>query len=269
MCVNSNYNGYKDWYLPSSLECSLICEGIPHRFTISGLVNSKPIFWSSTYETYKGARLSDGSIVNPLGTQSNVVAIRKVNFPINSSDNSNKDKIHTHTSQRDKTSNSNGNSDLESRINAIVRATSNLNLMGSKLYLKGQIDSKKWKNFAAQFDSNQIGTIDDCYLYFDNTVFGSGDDGFMMTKNLFCWKNKFSKPLATFNTKLVKGYQVGADTSRFYAWKKSFNVFNGASAHNPDSSAPGFVIDSNNSLIDISRTVKVLNQLLEAIKQGQ
>lgn len=225
----------------------------------------------SKYVESAHAFLSDGTVCDRAEIHP-VIGIRKVIFSnsevIETKTQLTQVKENTITKDVSSSLNKSRNSDtiLIEEVENIIKSFGNLNIMGGRLNVKGQIDEKKWRNFSKQYDSIQIGTIDDCYIYFDNTVFGGGDDGFMMTKNLFCWKNKFSKPLSTFNSERVPGYKAGADTARFYLWKDSFNVCNGASEHHPDSAGPGFTIDSNKSLIDLNRTVDVLNKILQVIR---
>jgi hypothetical protein len=156
--------------------------------------------------------------------------------------------------------------DLESKINSILKNSEGLNILGKKLYFKGGIDPKKWRNFTNQYKNFPIGNIDDCYVYFDSTVFGSGDDGFMLTKNLFCWKNIFDKATCLYNHSAVEGFNQKAETIRFYNLNgNDIGVVNGASMHEAGES-PGFKVNSNKSLIDIAKTVEVLNKLLQVIK---
>jgi hypothetical protein len=158
--------------------------------------------------------------------------------------------------------------DLESKINSILKMVEGLNKMSEKIYLKGRIDPKKWRNFTNQYKNFPIGNIDDCYVYFDNTIFGSGDDGFMLTKNLFCFKNKFEKGTFLYNHSAVEGFNQKAETMRFYNIGGSdIGVVNGASMHVAGES-PGFRVDGNKALIDISKTIDLLNKLLQVIKAG-
>ena len=58
----------------------------------------------------------------------------------------------------------------------------------NSLYIKGNIDYKKHNNLACNISSVNS-SIEDCLIYYDNTLFGKGDNGFILNKNYFAWKN--------------------------------------------------------------------------------
>ena len=61
-----------------------------------------------------------------------------------------------------------------------------------KLYITPNINSKKFNNLKKTI-GDPVGSDLDCLMYYDNTIFGKGDAGFIATENVFAWRNSFEQ----------------------------------------------------------------------------
>jgi hypothetical protein len=134
-----------------------------------------------------------------------------------------------------------------------------------KLYTQGRIDLKKWGNFTKNFAPTTIGSMNDCLVYYDNTMFGKGDDGFLFTKQAFCWKNLMESGLNTWNRHDAPNFSGAAETVGFKVHDSAtILVVNKASEHLVDG---GFRV-SCNFVNDKAGLVEQLNKLLRLVKQN-
>jgi len=134
-----------------------------------------------------------------------------------------------------------------------------------KLYTPSRMDAKKWANFAKNFTPAAVGSINDCLVYCDNTMFGKGDDGFLITRTAFCWRNFMETGLHTWNRRDVPNFESGAETVGFKVNDSaSFLVVNKASEHLVGG---GYRVQCN-FVNDKAGLVEQLNALLRLVKQN-
>jgi hypothetical protein len=165
---------------------------------------------------------------------------------------------------RDQNSSGNYAQSLSEILNSINVINSN-EAAFKKLYTQGRNDLKKWNNFSKNFAPTTVGSINDCLVYYDNTMFGKGDDGFLLTRNAFCWKNFMESGLNTWNRQDVPIFLASAETIGFKVHDSStILVVNKASEHLIDG---GYRV-SCNFVNDKAGLVEQLNKLLRLVKQN-
>lgn len=76
---------------------------------------------------------------------------------------------------------------VKNYVSEIYPPIQNLNLYAGNFAKHKDVIKKKMENFLKYYISMEI-DIDSIILYYDNTIFGSGKDGFMMTDKLFMWR---------------------------------------------------------------------------------
>jgi hypothetical protein len=146
-------------------------------------------------------------------------------------------------------------------IDAINEAEGSL----KKLYTQSRMDAKKWSNFAKNFTPALVGSLNDCLVYYDNTMFGKGDDGFLITRTTFCWRNFLETGLHTWNRRDVPSFESTAETVGFKVNdSSSILVVNRASEHIVDG---GYRVQCN-FVSDKLALVEQLNRLLRLLKQN-
>lgn len=121
-----------------------------------------------------------------------------------------------------------------------------------KLYVRGNIHLKKWQNFTAQlahlgWKKQADFRLDDCLLYYDDTFWGKGDNGFVFHDRWFICKN-YLEDIAAIPIKNVKGFVT-----------KSRNKF-------IVSTTNGDVVVDCYMLTEMADLLEYLNALLSAVK---
>jgi hypothetical protein len=86
-----------------------------------------------------------------------------------------------------------------------------------KIFIKPNINSTKYSNLIQKIGvpENQS----DCLFQYDNTVFGAGDDGFIVTKNILGWHNILEKG-KYLRWKEIAGFTVNG-TDAIFVLEKS------------------------------------------------
>ncbi len=81
------------------------------------------------------------------------------------------------------------------------------------LFISPNVNLKKFTNFKINMDIGENDTDSVCLLYYDDTLFGSGDDGFMLTKNAFSWHNMGMKS-NSIKWKEISAFTIGSKKSK-------------------------------------------------------
>lgn len=132
----------------------------------------------------------------------------------------------------------------------------------NSLYFKGAIDYRKWNNLASKIGP-LVGNIDDCLIYFDVTVFGNGDNGFILTKNIFAWKNNFESATFMYINKNSPGFLIDAELIKFNFTQNHIIAVNQGFV-GPEGGHKIFVNISLNPNLNLF--IKFLNELLKILK---
>lgn len=96
----------------------------------------------------------------------------------------------------------------------IKQILSSLSILSKRVSTKGGFPYSKWANFAKHFPYSQKVTFDNCLVYYDDTLFGKGDDGFMITEDVFMWRNLLTEPQFLFLHPNAPGFVKDAELVR-------------------------------------------------------
>lgn len=90
-----------------------------------------------------------------------------------------------------------------------------------KFFVKGGINEKKYTKFIKKNKFTFL--IDDCIFQYDDTLFGAGDNGFIITQNAIYWSNIAQESKSLYITDIIK-IEANSDDA-FYITDSKKNTY--------------------------------------------